>query len=147
MHACHLTLKHCTHILIFFIGKIINKVQQDCGQRKNHWVDDNKEIIVLTLEWEKDEMNLIIRKISKKWEDQSCHEEESLGHPCKTPRSANQEAPNFQNLAIGNYRVNPTLKKHQVFQPCHQENLVNFSYHEGKMSTLQSGRTNVNPTK
>jgi|UniRef100_A0A2K1Y3B4 hypothetical protein len=28
-------------------------------------------------------------------------------------------------------RSNPTIKKYQVFQPCHQENPVNFSHQEG----------------
>ena len=47
----------------------------------------------MTLEREEDEINLIVRKISRKWEDQPCHHEESSGQPC------NQEAPSFPTLS------------------------------------------------
>jgi hypothetical protein len=40
MHACHLTSKHCTHIFDLLQKKILNKVEQEYGQRKNHWVDN-----------------------------------------------------------------------------------------------------------
>jgi hypothetical protein len=39
MYACHLTSKYCKYFLIV-TGKILNEIQQDCGQRKNHSVDD-----------------------------------------------------------------------------------------------------------
>jgi hypothetical protein len=48
---------------------------------------------------------------------------------------------------IRNYQINPTIRKHQVFQPCHQKNPVNCSHQEGQMSTLQSGQTDINPAK
>jgi hypothetical protein len=81
----------------------------------------------VTLKWEEDEINLTVRKISKKKkekkrEDQPCHHEESSGQPC------NQEAPSFSNLVI-------------------KKNPINFRHQEGQMSTLQLGRTDVSPAK
>ena len=46
MHACHLTLKHCTHIFIRY-RKILNEVQQDYGKRKKDCVDDNQESVLI----------------------------------------------------------------------------------------------------
>jgi hypothetical protein len=37
--------------------------------------------MIVTLEREEDEINPTVRKISKKWEDQPCHHEESSGQP------------------------------------------------------------------
>jgi hypothetical protein len=108
MHACHLTSKHSTHIFWIVTWKILNEVQQDCAQRKSHWINDSKEIAVLTLKREEDEINPIIRKISKKREDQPCQEEESLGQPC------NQEAPNFQAPWSGIIKLEKTTHKNLV---------------------------------
>jgi len=60
----------------------------------------------VTLKWAEDELNLIVRKISKKKknEDQPCHHEESLSQPC------NQEAPSFSNLVM---KKNPVNFRHQ----------------------------------
>jgi len=65
MHTCHLTSKHCIYFW-FVAGKILNVVQQDWGQRKNCWFEEQQRIMVLTLEWEEDEINPNIREISKK---------------------------------------------------------------------------------
>jgi hypothetical protein len=64
--------------------------------------------MVETLEREEDEINLIVRKISKKWKDQPC----------------NQEASSFQTLRS---RI---IKKHQVFRP--------FFYHPFRTSPGKS---------
>jgi hypothetical protein len=65
MHACHLTSKHWIYFW-FVAGKILNVVQQDWEKKKNHWVDEQQRIMVLTLEWEEDEIKPNIREISKK---------------------------------------------------------------------------------
>jgi hypothetical protein len=38
------TLHNCFRIVT---GKILNEVQQDCGKRKKHCVDDNKESVLI----------------------------------------------------------------------------------------------------
>jgi hypothetical protein len=38
------TLHNCFWIVT---GKILNKVQQYCGKRKKHCVDDNKELVLI----------------------------------------------------------------------------------------------------
>jgi len=65
IQACHLTSKHCIYFW-FVTGTSLNVVQQDWGQRNDHWVDEQQSIMVLTLEWEEDEINPNIREISKK---------------------------------------------------------------------------------
>jgi len=107
IHACHPTLNHYTYFW-FVTGKILNEVQQDCEQIKNHWVDDNKEITVSTLEREEDQMNPTVRQISKKREDQSCHQQESSGQPC------NQETPSFPSLPYHPFRTSPAKSFCQV---------------------------------
>ena len=64
--------------------------------------------MVVTLKREEDEINLTVRKISKKWKDQPC----------------NQEASSFQTLRS---RI---IKKHQVFWP--------FFYHPFRTSPGKS---------
>jgi hypothetical protein len=43
--ACMSSNLKALHILVICYRKILNEVQQDCAQRKNHWVDDNKELV------------------------------------------------------------------------------------------------------
>jgi len=67
--------------------------------------------MVVTLEREEDEMNPTVRKISKKWEDQPCHHEESSSQPC------NRDAPSFPTLSSrkiqssGRTYANSAIKK------------------------------------
>jgi hypothetical protein len=53
--------------------------------------------MVVPPEREEDEMNPTIRKISKKWEDQPCQQEESSSQPC------NQEASSFPALSYHDF--------------------------------------------
>ena len=41
--ACMSSNLKALHILVICYRKILNEVQQVCWQRKNHWVDDDKE--------------------------------------------------------------------------------------------------------
>jgi len=67
--------------------------------------------MIVTLEREEDEINPTVRKISKKWEDQPCHHEESSGQPC------NQETLSFPTLSSRKTQLISVIKKDRC-QPC-----------------------------
>jgi len=43
--ACMSSNLKALHLLMICYRNILNEVQQDCGQRKNHWVEDDKESV------------------------------------------------------------------------------------------------------
>jgi len=114
--ACMSSNLKVLHIYFWFVtGKILNEVQQDCGRRKNHWVDNKQRIMILTLEQEEDEITLSLEKYQRSTSSsrrvfrstlqsgsiefsKTCDRELS-GQPC------NQEAPSFPTLPSGGTHI------------------------------------------
>jgi hypothetical protein len=95
MHACYLTSKHCTHIFYSLQENPQRSPEKlkKTNQEKKIIKHNNRESWSWPWNGKKIEINLTVRKISKKWEGQSCHHKESSGQPC------NQEAPSFPTLS------------------------------------------------
>ena len=106
---------------IYFYSLQENPQRSLARLKKNHWANNNKESWLWPWNGKKMRWTLLLGK------------------------SERNEKINL--VIVRSLQVNPAIRKHQVFQPCHRENLVNFNHQEGHMSTLQSRRIDVSLAK